>query len=362
MKNKANRILLPAAMILLTAIILLLIMAGWTADRKIKVGFIMTGSPEDVGWNGMNYSGALSACEELDVQLLVREDVIEGTGDCARAIDDLAAKGADMIILSSYGYPTEAEATIAKHKDIAFYAISSDMMGDNLTSFFGRMYQARYLAGIIAGMQSETGSIGYVAAMPNNEVNRGINAFALGVRSAAPDAQVNVIWTDSWDDADAEIAATRKLIEAGADVVTYHQNQHNVAVTADEMGVCSIGYNTAAEGLSDKYLTAAVWNWDSVYHEIIREFIQGRANTTHRHWYGIERGVVGLHEYSPLVSEEARLAVEAAINDFIDGRAVFSGEIYDNNGTLRCGSGETISDDTLFNALDWYVDGVVIYE
>lgn len=363
MKTKLNRLLLPAAIIVLAVIVLSLALAGYSKGSTIRIGFVMTGSADDIGWNGMHYTGVLSACEQFDAKLLIKEDVLEGTGECAKAIKELADDGADMIILSSYGYPVEAADTIALYPEISFYAISSDITSENMTSFFGRMYQARYLAGIVAGMQSETGAVGYVAAMPNNEVIRGINAFALGVKSVSPDAKINVVWTDSWDDAEAERAAVRLLIDkTDTDVITYHQNQHNVAQAADEAGVYSIGYNTVAQGLSDKYLTAAVWNWESVYYEIIREFIQGRANSVRRHWFSIDRGVVVLSEYSPLVDEQTRLAVEQAKADILAGQDVFSGEIYDNNGTLRCGEGETMSDEMLFSSFDWFVDGVVIYE
>ena len=68
----------------------------------------------------------------------------------------------------------------------------------NMSSFFGRMYQVRYLSGIIAGMKTQTGEIGYVAAFPIPEVIRGINAFTLGVRSVRPDATVYVRYCNSW--------------------------------------------------------------------------------------------------------------------------------------------------------------------
>lgn len=363
MRSKLNKLLIAAAVLIFAAIVLLLGFVGTSDGARVKIGLIMTGSVSDDGWNGMHYSGVVSACEKTDARLFVEENVLEDTGDCGRAIHSLAKRGVSMIILSSYKYPAETQDIIAQYPDITFYAISSDITADNLSSYFGRMYQVRYLAGIVAGMQTETGSVGYVAAMPNSEVNRGINAFTLGVRSVAPEAVVNVLWTNTWDDEETEIASTQRLIdEFGVDVITYHQNRHNVAKTADAADVFSIGYNTAAQGLSEKFLTAAVWNWDSVYFEIIREFVQGQAGKGNRHWLGIDRGVAQLSEYSPLVSEATRAAVEAARAEILAGRDVFTDEIYDNNGILRCGEDERIADDTLFSNFDWYVDGVVINE
>lgn len=362
-KSRSKHIwLLIAAGVILVMIIVIITTIGLDLSPKPRIGYIMTGAADDTGWNGMNYSGIVDACKRLDAKLLVEENIGEGTGQCAEAIHRLADDGAEMIILSSYGYPTEVEDVIASYPDIQFYGISAAVKAPNMNYYFGRVYQARYLAGIIAGMQTESGTIGYVAAMPNSEVNRGINAFTLGVKSVAPEAQVNVIFTGSWDDEEKETAAAARLIEEyGADVLTYHQNRHATARTADEAGVYSIGYNNAVTDLSDKYLTSAVWNWEELYCCIVREFLQGTADNN-RHWLGIDTGVVGLSDYSPLVTSDTIAAVNAARTALINGTHIFSGTIYDNNGTLRCGEDEMLSDEMLFGSMDWYVDGVMIYE
>ncbi|MBE6901074.1 MAG: BMP family ABC transporter substrate-binding protein [Ruminococcaceae bacterium] len=361
-KRSGHSWLLIAAGALLVLIIVFITVTGLDLSPKTRIGYIMTGSMDDTGWNGMNYNGAIAASKRLDTVLLVEENISEGTGQCAEAIHRLVDDGAEMIILSSYGYPAEVSDVISQYPDIAFYGISADNKSDNMNYYFGRIYQARYLAGIAAGMKTQNNVIGYVAAMPNSEVNRGINAFTLGVKSVAPEAQVNVIFTGSWDDAEKERAAAIRLIEEyGADVLTYHQNKHTVAQTADEAGIYSIGYNEAVTDLSDKYLTAAVWNWEELYYCIIREFIQGNANNN-RHWYDMKTGVIGLSEFSPMVTEDISNAVEKAKNSINAGFNIFSGIIYDNNGTLRCGEDEMLSDEMLFNNMNWYVDGVVIYE
>lgn len=365
MKNNKNKQywLLILAAILLIAIIVSIFTINLKEDSTTKVGLIITGSVTDDGWNGMHYQGVKSACESLEVELIVKENVSEGTGRCATAIDELVSEGVGMIILSSYAYPVEVQDTIEKYPDVSFYAISAEHYAENMTSYFGRMYQARYLAGIVAGMKTETNVIGYVAAMPNSEVNRGINAFTLGVKSVNEDAVVTVVWTDEWEDKSKELDAVKVLIEeAGADVLTYHQNQHYVAQAADEAGVYSIGYNAVAEGLSDKYLTAAVWDWNALYYQIIREYLQGKGNAVKRHWFGIDTGVVALSEYSSLVDVSITQKITEAQAEISGGNDVFSGVIYDNTGVMRCDEGELISDEILLEKMDWFVDGVVIYE
>ena len=123
----------------------------------------------------------------------------------------------------------------------------------------------------------------------------------------------------------------------------------------------SIEYNVAAEGLSDKYLTAAVWNWNALYFQIIREFVQGQPNAMERRWFSIDSGVVSLSEFSAQVSGETKQRVEAAQNSLLNGIDVFSGPIYDNNGVLQSSEGEILSDETLLKNMDRFVEGVEIY-
>lgn len=364
MKNKTKlTILIISVVVLLTAIALLVLYFNNSKDDEVKkIGYIMTGAIDEHGWNGMNYKGIEAVCSSLGVELMVKENVLEGTGMCIKAVSELAEAGAEMIILSSFGYPGEVAELIDKYPKISFYGISSQYYADNMSSYFGRMYQMRYLTGIIAGMITESNNIGYVAAMANDEVNRGINAFTMGVKRVNPDAIVNVMWTDSWDDEAKAKSVAKTLISDGADVLAYHQNQPYVVAAADEEGVYSIGYNEAAEGYSDKYLTAAVWDWEYLYFDIIKEFLQGRANSRQHHWCGMETGAIGLSEFSPLVTDEIRAEVEKAKAEILSGKDVFSGEIYDINGVKRCDEDEFISDAALMDDFDWYVDGVVINE
>ncbi|MBQ8789681.1 MAG: BMP family ABC transporter substrate-binding protein [Ruminiclostridium sp.] len=358
-----QRALIIAAAVVVLAIVGVLAFVGLDTKTTFRVGLVLTGTTTDSGWNETHYNGVVSACEKLDTKLIVKENIAEGTGDCEKAIHDLAKEGVHMIILSSYSYPDEVKDVIESYPNIAFYGISSYYSSENMTSYFGRMYQARYLAGVIAGMKTKTDSIGYVAAMPNNEVNRGINAFTLGVKSVNPDAKVYVSWTNSWDDEATEISCAEKLIkDKNVDVMSYHQNRHAVAATADKAGIYSIGYNKVAEGMSENYLTAAVWNWESLYYQIIREYVQGKPNTVKHRWFGLDSSAVELAPFSPSVDEETVKAYESARNEVLSGDNIFAGEIYDNNGEKRCGDGEKISDETLLTAMDWYVDGVIIYE
>lgn len=361
--NGHKHLLLGMALFLLAAIILLIVLyRGGERTAKQTVGIVLSGSAQENGWNGANFEGARKACESMGVRLLVREHVREGTGECAEAVGELAAEGAGMIMLSSYAYAGEVRELTQAYPHIVFHVNAQEDLADNMTSYFVRMYQARYLSGIIAGMRTKSNVIGYVAALPNNEVNRGINAFTLGVRRKNPAARVVVFWTGAWDDREQEMEAVDRLVrERHADVITYHQNQTNVIEAADAAGVDSIGYHQYDAG-SPGHLTAIVCDWEKVYAEMISDYLKGKGNTADNYWIGMEADAVGLAACSEYVTQEMQDAVEEARQEILSGKAIFSGEVYDTEGNLRCGESEIISDEALLEDVDWYVEGVEIYE
>lgn len=365
MKNKKiSTVLLCLAVVVIGLMVLCIATMGREEKKEqITVGFIMSGGIEETGWNGMHYDGIKQACEDMDAKLLVKEYVEEFSGQCPQAIDELVAEGADLIILSSYGYSEEAMDKINEYPEVAFYGNSSEYHEDNLTSYFVRMYQARYLAGMLAGMKTESGYVGYVAAMANNEVNRGISAFTLGVLRTNPDAKVVVAWTGDWDNETEEIRLANALIhEKNVDVLTYHQNLPNVVKAAEEAGVYSIGYHEAVEECSDYFLTTVACSWNVVYQELIREYMRGNENQVRNYWIGMEADAVILTEYSGDVTGQEAAELEKARNEILAGQDVFSGLIYDTAGNIKCEKGAIIADEILLEQFDWYVKGVEFYE
>ena len=323
-----------------------------------KVGFITLGDIHDPGWNASHYEGVRAACDALDVELLVRDHVRENTGECPAAVRELAEEGCGLILLASFGYPAELQNLVAHYPNVSF-AATSGPSATNMTSYFIRIYQARYLAGALAGMKTKSGVIGYVAAKPNAEVNRGINAFALGAQRMNPDAKVVVAWTGSWEDPDKEAALAERLIrEKGADLITYHQDDAAAAEAADRLGVDFIAYNASIpKGLTHGLATIRC-GWDTYYGDILRRYMKGELNAVKNHWIGIDRGTVSITELSPEVTSNMRARLEALQHELVLDKLIFTGPIYDNQGVLRCGEGAAISDDSLHENINWLLRGV----
>ena len=326
------------------------------------VGMVLLGSKSDQGWNESHFVGLDHACREHGCALKVHEHVPEEEAALAGTVDELAGEGVNVICLTSLGYGKYVDRIAERYPNIVFYSVSGQGTARNCTPYFARMYQVRYLSGIVAGAASRTGIVGYVTALPDAQTNRGINAFALGMRVANPKARLLVCFTGSWRNEIRERKCVSLLASEGADVLTYHEDKPYVVQEAEEQGLFSIGYNDVREEYSERFLTAALYDWNVVYKKILDDYLSGRRNVSSDYWIGLSMGGVRLYPLSPLVSAETAALVEREKERIMTSRDVYSGLIYDNTGNIRCEEGERISDSELFNGMDWFVEGVEIYE
>ncbi len=179
-----KRIGIIAAVILVLVIAGILVINGRKIDTDVtrehtKVGVILNGVKNDRSWSQSHYEGMEQCAAKLNLDVEYREKVPKDETSID-VMDELIDNGCRIIICDSYSYE-EWELEVAKeHPEVYFLHASGTKQNKNMATFFGRMYQIRYLCGIIAGMQTDTDEIGYVAAFPIEEVNRGINAFTLG--------------------------------------------------------------------------------------------------------------------------------------------------------------------------------------
>lgn len=323
-----------------------------------KVAFVYIGPPGDLGWTYEHDRGRLMMEEELGdaVESTYIESVEEGP-DAARVIREYAQSGYDMIFATSFGYMDYMYEVSQEFPDVKFEHCSGYTTSDNMSAYFGRIYQPRYLSGLVAGSMTEANNIGYVAAFPIPEVIRGINAFTLGVREVNPDAVVHVVWTNTWYDPTIEREAAIALLDAGADIIAQHQDTTEPQKAAQERGVLSIGYDSDMRAfVGDTVLTSPIWNWGSYYAATIQDGIDGTWET-HSYWGGLAEGVVELAEFSPKVPQDVQDLVAAAQQDILDGNDVFCGPIMAQDGSVLVAEGECMDDGSMLG-MSVFVEGV----
>ncbi len=335
----------------------------------IMVGVLYISDPDegsgysythDLGIIGMQDNLGLS--EDQIVRKIVDDSDEEGTRE---AIQECIDAGCNIIFTTSWGY-MEVTAEMAEEYPDVYFSHGTGYMsnGTNFNNYFGRIYQARYLSGIVAGLNTTTNKIGYVAAQDssNSEVTGGIDAFALGVASVNPDATIYVVVTNSWYDEEAEEAAARTLLDMGCDVMSQHCDTPYPVTLAEEYGVYAIGYNSDMSKESpDACLCSVIWSWSAYYTYAVQCVMNGTFGDDY--YGGLAEGLLDITSLASFVADGTQEAVDEAYAAILSGEFnVFDGVMETNDGSTVGTEGGTLDDSTITGGIDWYYKNVVIVE
>ncbi|MCL2094235.1 MAG: BMP family ABC transporter substrate-binding protein [Treponema sp.] len=279
------------------------------------------------------------------------------------ALRDCIAEGANLIIAMSFEYMDVIERLAREFPSVVFAHATGNRFNErNFANYSIRLYQGRYLAGILAGLRTETNLIGYVAARgrDNSEVTGGINAFAMGAASVNPDARVLVSVTHSWYDPMGETTAANALIAAGCDVITSHANTPSAQIAASRAGVWAIGYNAdMKDAAPDAVIASVVLYWGALYTQFVQSVIEGTF-VPQTHYFGLHEGAIDLTELNPLLAppgaEEAIGEARQRIRQ--GGFNVFDGVMETNEGGTVGNPGGTLSDREILREMNWYYRNV----
>ncbi len=307
---------------------------------ELKIGVILIGD-ETEGYSLAHIDGIKAAAEALGIsenQISWKKKVGENEA-CSTAIKQLVADGCDLIISNSYGHQDFMVVAAEEYPEVNFVAATGDYAAitglDNFYNVFTGVYESRYVAGIAAGMKlaeldaagklsaenyDENGNIkmGYVGAFPFAEVVSGYTAFYLGAKSVISNVVMDVMYTESWFNIEAEAAAAEALMANGAVIISQHADSTGAPTAVQKAldngkTVYSVGYNVSMLDVAPTAaLTSATNRWVEAYTDIIGAAQKGEA-IPQNIAYGYAEDGVAVTALGPNVAEGTQARMDEAV-------------------------------------------------
>ncbi len=332
----------------------------------LKVGFVYVAPLGEAGWVRQHDQGRKAIESALNragrpPQVLTTyvENIAEGP-DAERVIRDLAQQGHKLIFTPSFGYMEPTLRVAREFPEVRFESITGYKTAPNVATANARYYEGRYLAGIAAGRMSKSQLAGYVAGFPIPEVLQGINAFALGMRSVDPSAQVKVIWLGTWFDPARERDAAMTLFNQSVDVVAFHTGSNAVMVAAQERGKLAVAYHSDMRKVApDAQIVAVTHEWGSYYTQRTQAVLDGSWKSGNV-WGGVREGMVRIGDFGSRVPAAVQQEVLARQADIAAGRLQpFAARqaVMDNEGREVIAAGQSLNDAQILS-MNWLVQGV----
>ncbi len=386
------------ALFLVVVMALGLVACGGSEEggNDLKIGAIYINSKNDTaGYTYAHHNGITTAMTQLGLDpekdLFIVDEVPEDKEQVLAAVDTLVGKGVDIIFGISFGYIDALEEAATTYPDVIFsHATGYKSNSTNFNNYFGRAYQARYLAGIAAGLKSlQTGNnkVGYVAAYGTEyaETASGINGFALGVLAVNPNATIHVKKLGNWADEINEAAFAQELITSvGCGIIAQHCDSAQPQIAAQNAGVFGCGYNSdMTSAAPNAHLTAAIWHWDVYYKTAMEAAMNcGEASKfvetmgTPAYYGGLKENFVDVSPLSANCAPNTQKAIDAVRAMIVSGEwDVFSGvklsidaegnvtkadaDLKDNQGNvIVAAGGASVADGVITGTMNYYVEGV----
>lgn len=325
---------------------------------KVKVGFIYVGPIGDHGWTYRHDIGRLDVEKHFGdkVETIYLENVKYGP-DAERAIRAMAKDGADIIFATSFGYMEPMLKVAKEFPNVKFEHATGYKQSKNMASYGLRLYQARHVQGVIAGLMTKTNKICYVGAFPIPEVIREINTYYLGAKSVNPNVDIDIVWVNTWYDPGKESQAAEVMIAEGCDMVAQHTDSPAPLQAAEKAGVLGFGQASNQFKFAPKaQLTATIDNWSPYYIKKVQGVIDGTWKTGD--YFGhMNEDVVQMAPFTNM-PDDVKEKAQKIKDDIRNGKYfAFTGPIKDNTGKIQLKAGE-IADDAHLNSMMYYVEGI----
>ena len=326
----------------------------------LKVAFAYVGPVGDGGWTFAHDNGRKEVEKAYGDKVATSfVEKVPESADAERVIRDMAGQGNQLIFGTTFGYMEPMLKIAGDLKDVKFEHATGYKTAPNLRTYDSRTYEGAYMAGVVAGKMSKSGTLGVVGSVPIPEVVRNINSFTLGAQSVNPNVKTKVVWVNEWFNPPKETEAATALINGGADVLFQNTDSSAVLQTAEKMGKRAFGWDSDMTAYGPKaHLASAVINWGPYYVKAVGEALEGKWTGGQSAWWGVKEGAIDLVSIAADVPDETKKRIGEIKIGLKDGSfSIWKGPIMDNAGKELVAK-DVVADDKFLGGLKSYVKGV----
>lgn len=323
------------------------------APKRQKVAFLYPKSPEESDWIYAHELGRNYLEETFpDTLETVRVDNVR-EDNITQVLEQVIADGAGIIFCVAPQMMEPSLKVAVDHPEVKILNCSLNTPHKYVRTYYARMYEAKFISGMIAGSMAENGRIAYIADYPIYGMIANINAFALGAVMTNPRAKIYLEWSTKKDfDKDRFLQENDIQYVSDQDMITPKDASRQFGLYRYENGTAS-------------NLVMPLWNWGAFYEKMIQSILYGAYKSEENaqgqalnYWWGMSAGVIDLICSNNVPKGVKRLA-DHCKKDIQDGELVpFYGEVYAQDKSLQNKAHNRMKPEDIMK-MDWLAENVI---
>jgi len=326
-----------------------------TAPSTVRVAFVHPLDPQTSTWIDAHDQGRKHLEAALREQVTVKNYFhADDPQKADRLLEQAVAEGAEVVFATTPQLRRNVLRAAVKYPKVRFFNCSVDTHYSSVPSYYGRIYEAKFITGALAGAMANNDRIGYIASSPTFGEPASINAFALGAQLTNPRAKIYLRWSCQAGSHQQDFLDDGIWVISNRDAPTENPSYLNFG---------NYGTYWMDESGSWEAVGSPVWLWGQFYENIIRSMLSGAwdkedAHRAINYWWGMDSGVIDvklsarLPEGSQMLADMLR---EGLKNGTLDP---FRRRITDQNGIVRNDGTHSLSPDEILY-MDWLCDNVI---
>ncbi len=326
-----------------------------SSSKVLKVAFVHDRCTENSSWTYSHELGRMHLEQVFGSRIQTESYFREREGMEAEELLEMAVRDGNHIIFTTTQKFLEVSLKVAlRHPQVKLLNCSVNRPYSALRTYYGRMYEAKFLSGLIAGAMCQNDRIAYVADFPIYGSLANVNAFAIGARMTNPRARVYLHWTsDQTGDFNRLLEEKQISTISGIDLIRPSTASRRFGLYQNCDGQC-------------RNLATPMWNWGKFYEKMIRDILQGtwkkspaaRERRAVNYWWGISGDIIDLI-MSQSLPEGVRTLTEIMRREiYTENFNPFRGEIRIQSGDTVGGPHTCLSPEEIIT-MDWLAENVV---
>ena len=318
---------------------------GRIIPPHLRVAFIHQLSLERSGWTKAHDEGRLYLEQVMPEAVTAKSYFGADTPELTeQALEKAVEEGAQVIFTTS---PQQGRATLkaaVKYPKLRFLNCAVNVPYSSIRSYYGRMYEGKFVTGAIAGAIAANDEIGYIASYPIYGETASINAFALGAQLTNPRAKIHLRWSCLEGNNIADFTKMGIRVISNREIPSHDQIYLNF---------CNYGTYQIGEDAMLTPLGSPCWNWGKLYEHILRSILSGTwdgdkdSPQAVNYWWGMDNGAVDI-KLSDKLPEGVKTMAQILIQQLQEGKLdPFARQIITQDGTIVNDGTRTLTADEI---------------